>query len=36
MGHNPRMDLCPKSIRKMKKNGKKFEKWVYGKNGKTG
>jgi hypothetical protein len=28
MGHNPRMDLCPKSMKKMKK---KMEKWVFGK-----
>jgi hypothetical protein len=33
MGHNPRVDLCPKSIKKMKKNG---EIWRNGVSGKMG
>jgi hypothetical protein len=32
MGHNPRGDLCPISIKKMKKNGEFLEKWGFGKN----
>jgi hypothetical protein len=31
MGHNPRMDLCPKPMKKMKKNG---EIWRNGFSGK--
>jgi hypothetical protein len=30
MGHNPRVELCPKSAKKMKKNG------GFGKNGVSG
>jgi hypothetical protein len=36
MGHNPRMDLCPKSIRKMKKNGKILRNGFSGKMGENG
>jgi hypothetical protein len=28
MGHNPRVDMCPISIKKMKKNEGFVEKWV--------
>jgi hypothetical protein len=31
MGHNPRMDLCPKSMKKNEKKKRRIsEKWVFG------
>jgi hypothetical protein len=30
MGHNPRVELCPKSVKKMEKVGGIGEKWVSG------